>query len=235
VDLHFTSATATAEERAAVDTALGDLNGRAGRDRLLPLLHAVNDRIGWISPGALNYVSDRLQVAPADAYGVATFYALFSTTQRPRRVVHVCDDIACMVAGMRTPDESNDGAESMLVRTPCLGLCDRAPAALITEAGDPPKAEQLAPIDGGDASLPPHIGGTQLRLLRRVGRVDPESLDAYRNDGGYLALRASLELGQEGTIAEIIASDLTTSFATPTNLSPARSKIASSWSTTRLR
>jgi NADH-quinone oxidoreductase subunit F len=220
VDLHFTSATPTEQERAAVDRALNGTNGRGQRDRLLPLLHAVNDRVGWISPGALNYVSERLEVPPAEAYGVATFYALFSTTQRPARVVHVCDDIACLCAGAQQICADLEGRATWL-RSPCLGLCDRAPAALVTVAGDPPRAAQLAPIDTtsaiaaltGDATsdraaATPHIGGPELRLLRRVGRVDPEDIDAYRRDGGYLALRTALELGQERTIAEIIASNL---------------------------
>ena len=37
---------------------------------------------GWISPGALNYIARRLTVPPADVYGVATFYALFSLEPR---------------------------------------------------------------------------------------------------------------------------------------------------------
>ena len=56
-------------------------------------------RIGWISQPALNYICRRLAVAPAEAYGVATFYALFATTPRPPVVAHVCDDIACRLAG----------------------------------------------------------------------------------------------------------------------------------------
>ena len=36
---------------------------------------------------------------PAEAYGVATFYALYSTKPRPPVVAHVCDDIACRIAG----------------------------------------------------------------------------------------------------------------------------------------
>jgi NADH-quinone oxidoreductase subunit F len=42
-----------------------------------------------------------------------------------------------------------------------------------------------------------------LRLLRRVGEVDPSSIDAYRAAGGYAALRRAIELGPEGTIREI--------------------------------
>ncbi len=96
-DLHFTSAQPTDEERAAIDTFLDAQIPR--RDLLLPALHAVNDRIGWISSGALNLISERLDVAPAEAYGVATFYAMFSMKSQPPKVVHVCDDIACQTNG----------------------------------------------------------------------------------------------------------------------------------------
>lgn len=238
MDLHFTSETETVAERAAVDAVLhGVSDGVAGaaarshRHLLLPVLHALQDHIGWISPGALNYVGRRLDVAPAEAYGVASFYALFSTTQRPPRIVHVCDDIACMCSGSEAlcatlestfgpPGESTADGRTTWFRSPCLGLCDRAPAALVTAAGDPPSARQLAPVNahrlttamtsethGGEPALP-HVGGTELRLLRRIGKINPESLDDYRTHGGYHALRTAFEIGPERVIAEITASKL---------------------------
>src|SRR5919206_4222175 len=82
------------DERDAY-TAEGGHEARARRHLLLPALQAIQSRIGWISEGALNYICERLSVPPADAYGVATFYALLSLVPRPRRVLHVCDDIAC--------------------------------------------------------------------------------------------------------------------------------------------
>ena len=64
-------------------TSLSAGTRRAQRHLLLPALHAVQSRVGWISEGALNYICERLTVPPADAWGVATFYALFSTEPRP--------------------------------------------------------------------------------------------------------------------------------------------------------
>jgi NADH-quinone oxidoreductase subunit F len=247
MDLHFTSDAASDAERAAVDAELtrthdsvsgaaapfdGAQGRRARRHLLLPVLHAVQDRIGWISPGALNYVCRSLDVAPADAYGVATFYALFSTTPRPPRVVHVCDDIACMCAGSDALCSALESAfgpagkscansqTTTWLRSPCLGLCDRAPAALVTAAGDRTSARQLAPVSTKrltsemkanvreDEAPMPRIGGSELRLLRRIGKVDPESLDEYHAHDGYRALREAFELGPERVIAEITASKL---------------------------
>ncbi|MHB8147552.1 MAG: NAD(P)H-dependent oxidoreductase subunit E [Vulcanimicrobiaceae bacterium] len=241
MDLHFSSTMPTPAEREAIDASLGSsFNGATGararsqRHLLLPVLHAIANRVGWISSGALNYACERLSVAPADAYGVASFYEMFSTTPRPPVVLHVCDDIACKCAGaddicaaLETgcgpAGTAPDGRVTWL-RSPCLGLCDRAPAALLTVAGDQPEHHRIAPAkpaqltatiasgrvpeDIADDTLPPHVGGSSLRILRRVGTVDPESLDSYRANGGYAALRRALDMGPERVIQEITASKL---------------------------
>jgi NADH-quinone oxidoreductase subunit F len=221
VDLHFNSAVSSEAERGAVDALLGarsDQRGAEARDRrhlLLPALHAVQERVGWISAGAVNYIGERLTVAPADIYGVATFYALFSTTPRDPKVVHVCDDIACIGAGAEEICAQLETSGVTWQRSPCLGLCDRAPAALVIAAGESPSATALAPADAaaiwdevGSNSIEPHpatthVGGSEQRLLSRIGRVDPESLDDYRAHGGFAALQRAFELGPDKTIAEI--------------------------------
>jgi NADH-quinone oxidoreductase subunit F len=254
MDLHVIGPLASPAERAAVDNVLGppesgwvggprrpgteghaSRGGHAMRDRrsqLLPALHAVQDRIGWISQPALNYISRRLAVPPADAYGVATFYALYATKPRPPVVAHVCDDIACRLAGAERICEdlgrslgpegeaARDGQVGWL-RSPCLGLCDLAPAAMITRAGEPASIASAAPVDAAgvlarlDGAAPvrpapalPQAGSASLRLLRRVGVVDPTSLDDYRSHGGYQALAKALAMGGEAVIAEVTASKL---------------------------
>jgi NADH-quinone oxidoreductase subunit F len=255
VDVHLLDARATEPERAAVDHLLGppqsgweggarraELDGhvargghaaREQRHLLLPALHAVHEHVGWISPGALNYVCERLTVPPADAYGVASFYALFSLEWRPPRVLHVCEDLACRCRGSEeliAELELSVGAEgtvsgegsSTWYRSPCLGQCDRAPAALLTLAGEAPEEHVLAPVSADDAltavagvigaadppARVPQEGDPALRLLRRVGRIDPRSLDEYRALEGYAALRRALELGPEGVIREVSDSKL---------------------------
>ena len=210
-DLHFTSAVATPAERDAVDAALRARDGRrVGRDMLLPALHAIAGRVGWISDGAVNYAAERLGVAPAEVYGVATFYAFFSTTPRPPRVLHVCDDIACMRAGSTELHDALEATGTTVLPSPCLGLCDRAPAVLIANAGDPPFARAIAPATASlsDEPVETRTGGSPLRLLRRVGKIDPESLDEYRANDGFRALEKAREIGPERVVAEIVASNL---------------------------
>ena len=206
---------------------------RSRRSLLIPALHAVQSRIGWISTPALNYICKRLAVAPAEAYGVATFYALFATSPRPPVVAHVCDDIACRLAGAEglcadltralgpAGEPIRDG-EATWLRSPCLGLCDRAPAAMFTVAGERPVTFTHAPIDAvvavnlletigpstytfADPPPPPPEGA---RLLGRIGVVDPTSLDDYRANGGYTALARAFEMGPDRVIAEVTDSRL---------------------------
>jgi len=251
VDVRLLDAEPTADERAAVDAFLGPPvsswagadrveNGhsahgghsaRAERHQLLPTLHALHERAGWISPGGLNYVARRLTIPPADVYGVATFYALFSVEPRVPRVVHVCDDVVCRCAGSQAliaalteqvgPHGSEIGGTSW-TPSPCLGQCDRAPAAMLVESGRVPLARELPAVEamgllevmGGATpsaprpAVPPQSGQPGLRLLQRIGVVDPESLDDYRAHGGYTALRRAFELGPEGVIREVVDSKL---------------------------
>jgi NADH-quinone oxidoreductase subunit F len=264
MDLHVAAVEATEEEREAVDAEVGRPDSgwdggqyipardgriamtghdqRAQRHRLLPALRAVQSRVGWISEGALNYVCVRLGVPPAEAYGVATFYALLSLTPRPRRVLHVCDDIACqcrgateMIAALEravgpSAEHAPDGHSVVLdpdgaiwLRSPCLGLCDQAPAALLQEAGNPASersfgsvtVEELRGVLGG-ADGPterphptlPQRGDPSLRLLARVDVVDPTSIDAYRSADGYEALRRAVDMGPDGIIREVLDSKL---------------------------
>ncbi|MGA2760251.1 MAG: NAD(P)H-dependent oxidoreductase subunit E, partial [Candidatus Cybelea sp.] len=221
MDLHFNAAAPSDAERGAVDALLGAVSDERGADArgrrhlLLPALHAVQERVGWISAGAVNYIGERLTVAPADVYGVATFYHLLATTPRPPVVAHVCDDIACIGAGSEQICAQLEAGGVTWEPSPCLGLCDRAPAALVIAAGESPSATALAPVSLSalrdtmhsnsieTMARATHTGGSEQRLLRRIGRVDPESLDDYRAHGGYAALARAHQLGPDKTIAEI--------------------------------
>ncbi|MEU9100146.1 NADH-ubiquinone oxidoreductase-F iron-sulfur binding region domain-containing protein [Streptomyces sp. NPDC048361] len=171
MDLHFANTEPTDEERAAVDAVLGPpasawegavgrtdaelrwaRGGKEARDRrdlLLPALHAVNDRIGWLSESALDYICRRLTVPPAEAYGVATFYSLFSVKPRPATVLYVCTDLTCAAKGSaELCDALSDTPTASWERSPCLGLCERAPAALLRRAGPPAPATREATPEG---------------------------------------------------------------------------------------
>ncbi len=260
MDLHLTGDLPTTADKAAVDGVLGpaesgwesgrrraEPDGHAAfatacrRDLLLPVLHAIQARAGWISPSALNYLALRLNLPPAEIYGVASFYTMFSLCPRAPIVARVCDDIACLTRGANAlcvELERNLGPAGFSsaqknrtwLRTPCLGLCERAPAALISAAGEVPREYVVAPATANsiqsalsDAELGrlptepdtldakvsvPQSGSSGVRFLRRVGKMDPSSLEEYRRSGGYEALRLAIEIGPERIVREVIDSRL---------------------------
>jgi NADH-quinone oxidoreductase subunit F len=244
VDIRTTGGLPTTEEIAAVDEVLGHpaslweggarrpeddhiaFGGHATRSQrhlLLPVLHGIQDRVGWVSRGALEYACRRLSIPPAEAYGVVSFFGRFALDERPALTLHVCDDLACKCAGAdalcAALEESVGPEGTTWHRSPCLGLCDRAPAALVERAGSRHEQRQLAPIDftaaqailsGGawPESVVPALPDRPRKLLRRIGSTDPESIDSYRQHGGYTALRRAIELGPEGVIREVTEAKL---------------------------
>jgi NADH-quinone oxidoreductase subunit F len=270
MDIKLMAAPASPEERAAVDALLGAPQSqweggeridpreghvgytgaavRARRHLLLPALQAVQGSIGWISEGAMDYVCERLNVPPADAWGVATFYALLGTTPRPRAVLHVCDDIGCKAKGADRVcaalekkfgaghghgpegDSTHVDPDSMTwMRSPCLGMCDHAPAAFVQVAQPAGAFEHLMPIDAKAAVMyveksaeilrdremgfvgvtemarPTVVGGP---LLDRIARAVPVTLDSYRASGGYTALPRAIEMGPDAIIKHVTDSKL---------------------------
>jgi NADH-quinone oxidoreductase subunit F len=166
---------------------------------------------------------------------------MFSLAPRPAVVAHVCDDIGCLARGAESLCKELEsqlgpaGSPSLngratWVRSTCLGLCERAPAALVTTSAEEPRERVLAPADPAGVEsllrdavagkLPaepdalstklsvPQAGRPELRLLRRVGQVNPASLDDYKQKDGYDALRRALDLGPEGVVREVIESRL---------------------------
>ena len=259
MDLHFTSDTANEREQSAVDEVLGPRESRwRGGDRsdrseeqtsasgkgvsrrrhlLLPLLHAIHSRVGWISRGALNYLCQRLEVPPAEAYGVAGFYDMFSLSEQPPVVARVCDDIACQAKGADAlcaafesalgTVSSSDGSKPMKwVRSSCLGLCERAPAVLVTGAGEEPWNRVLGPAAMSDVASAsgngspgthdprpvelsvPQAGDPSLRLLRRIGSTGVPRLKDYLSGGGFVAFELALKNGPDWVIRQVEESNL---------------------------
>ena len=110
---------------------------------LLPILHAVQNRIGYIPEGAVAIIAEALQQTRAEVHGVISFYHHFRTHPVGSKVIHVCRAEACQAMG------ANDLADAAKARLGvdwhgtttdgsvtlepvyCLGLCACGPAALV--------------------------------------------------------------------------------------------------------
>jgi NADH-quinone oxidoreductase subunit F len=215
---------------AALEAALAT-HAPLGRAGLLEALHDAQALFGgWLPRPAVERVARALGVPLADVHGVIEFYELFTTHRPGRRLIRVCQDTPCALAGAGeliratcerlgiAPGETTPDGGHSVEAARCLGLCDRAPAALVGLAPHAPAtAEGLIGLQAdGDtlsdgAPAPPRsVAGGLIRLaLSNVGAVDPASLESYRAHGGLAALRKALTaMGPAEVIAAVSESEL---------------------------
>ena len=167
---------------------------------LLPALHALQNESGWISRGGLNYVAEELQVPPAEAYGVASFYEMFRVDEAPDHdgpVTHVCIDGPCRAVSADAI-AAVKAAGGHVHESPCLGQCERPPGLFIQGR----RAPDVVQADA-DPYVRPQQNSDGLRLLHRLGVVDPNSLTSYREHGGYQALTKAIEMGADDILAAL--------------------------------
>ncbi len=179
----------TPKGRQVDGSALADIRALLGdrprrRDLLIEHLHLVQDRHGHISAAHVAALAEEMRLAQAEVYEVATFYAHFDVVKEgeappPELTVRVCDSLSCELAGagrLRAALEAGlDSSRVRVVRAPCMGRCDAAPAV---ELGHN------------------HIGRATLEKVRRaisVGRThaeipEYEGFEAYSSSGGYQTL-----------------------------------------------
>ncbi len=191
-------------------------NGRS-RSSLLPFLHQAQALYGWLPRDVLETIGKTLRVPLADIHGVVEFYTMFYTKPTAKRVIRVCEDLACTRAGAQQVmdtisdklgihhgETSADGSVTYEC-VPCLGMCEHAPCAL---NGETP-AGSLTPENVDDFLNGTHpepnampYGGPFIKLAR-IGRVDPLSLGDYKRHSGYRGLRKALNLSPDTLISTI--------------------------------
>jgi NADH-quinone oxidoreductase subunit F len=182
-----------------------------GRKMLLPALHKAQEYYGWLPEQVQVEIGKALRVPLAEIHGVVEFYTMFYNRPTARRVLRVCEDSACWLAGsqefsqalegklgLKHGETSSDGALTY-ERVPCLGMCELAPAAL---NGNRP-AGQLTP-DSVDDFLagtlpvsPTKVYGHPAIITKTLSIDGPISLEDYLEHGGYQGLRKAFDLHPE--------------------------------------
>jgi NADH-quinone oxidoreductase subunit F len=193
------------------------------RDALLPVLWDIQTAFGYIGPDAVAAISEVLRVPAADIYGVISFYSLLSDEPTGETVIHVCTDPSCGLAGADAivdglcaqldiqPGATTSDGRFTVRRTTCLGLCEHAPAALISQRGvgmfsHAPVEDNAALLNNGHQ---PHYGifGSDGRVF--LGDIDGRHTQTLAEYGDYLALRRAVQtLTPEQVSAEVEASGL---------------------------
>jgi len=132
---------------AAMEARISELLARYPTQRaaLLPVLWLCQDRFGWISPGVIAAVAERLGESPAYIQGVVTFYTMFATQPPAKYVLQACETLSCAVCGgteliehierrlgIKPGEKTADGV-FQLVGVQCLGACGGAPVVQIND------------------------------------------------------------------------------------------------------
>lgn len=130
-----------ADERNVVLEAVQQ--NRALEGSLLPILHAIQDRLGWVPPRTLPLIAYELNLSRAEVHGVVTFYHYFRQHKPGRHVIYVCRAEACQAVGavaleahakralgVEFHGTSADGRYT-LEPVYCLGNCATGPSMMI--------------------------------------------------------------------------------------------------------
>jgi NADH:ubiquinone oxidoreductase subunit F (NADH-binding)/NADH:ubiquinone oxidoreductase subunit E len=164
-----------------IEQSLGDRPRR--RDLLIEHLHLIQDKYHQISAAHLAALADEMKLSFAEVFETATFYAHFDVVKEgqpdlPPLTIRVCDSLTCaMLGGEKLLQDLQDSAGPAIrvVRAPCVGRCDTAPAAEVGHnfVDHATVDSVLSAVKRGEthADLPDYIG-----------------YDAYVADGGYKLL-----------------------------------------------
>ena len=166
------------------------------RDLLIEFLHLIQDAYGHLSAAHLRALAEEMRLSMAEVYEVATFYAHFDVvkegeTPPPALTIRVCDSLSCELAGAQqlksALEEGLDPTEVRVLRAPCMGRCDTAPTLELghkhIDHATPEKVKAAIAAQDTHAEIPNY-----------------QALDAYRAEGGYLALA---ELRKSGNWEEV--------------------------------
>src|SRR5712672_1602454 len=165
-----------------IELLLGDRPRR--RDLLIEHLHLIQDKYRQISAAHLAALADEMKLSFAEVFETATFYAHFDIVQEGEPdiaplTIRVCDSLTCAMLGgekLLADLQSTAGPGIRVVRAPCVGRCDTAPAAEVGHhfVDHASVKSVLAAAKRGDthAHVPDYI-----------------DYDAYVAEGGYALLK----------------------------------------------
>ena len=185
-----------------------------GRSGLLPALHAAQKLHGWISEETAAEIAKVLHVPRADVHGVIEFYSLFYNEPTAKRVIRVCTDVACALKGADgildhlcehhglKPGQTKPDLSLTIEASPCLGLCEHAPVALV---GNEAETNINLKENTYELGRPPSLVDGSIRLLTANCGNGTTSLAKY---GNYPAFAKAITMKPEEIVNEIKASGL---------------------------
>ena len=133
----------TQDENATIGALIAAHQHRPGA--LLPLLHAIQDAIGYVPESSYSQISKALALSVAEVHGVVTFYHHFRTHKAGRHVMQICRAESCQAMGSEAleahakkclgVDYHQTTADGAITLEPvyCLGNCALSPAMMVDD------------------------------------------------------------------------------------------------------
>ena len=130
-------------EEVDISSMVDQFQGLPGA--LLPLLHAVQSRDGYVSPSFVPAIAEGLNLSRAEIHGVISFYPDFHTQPQGQHLVQVCRAEACQAMGSRKLEahvkkvlgvnygETTADGRVTLEPVYCLGNCACSPSIRIDD------------------------------------------------------------------------------------------------------
>ncbi len=167
--------------KSATATGVEDICRKFGNDRtrMMDIVIAVQRRFGCVSTDSMEVIARACGTQRVEVESVVTFYAFLSVKPQGRVVIRLCNDIVDWMKGYTavadalakelgvTMGETTADGAITLTHTPCIGMSDQAPAALVNDV----VVTQLTPERARDV----------VRDLRR--HLDPQQLVTMTGDG----------------------------------------------------
>jgi len=196
---------------------------------MLPLLRLVQERLGYITPQAEEWVGAVLDVAPSNVHEVVTFYSLYNQKPVGKYHVQVCRNIACALRGAEgciasiserlgiRPGETTKDGTYTLSTVECLCACETGPVMQVNDTYVGPinarvidtlvsQPDRLTPIPLVYQGV---VGLQEPVLSARFNTKDAESIETYVRDDGYAAARKAVTgMTPEQVIEEVSKSGL---------------------------
>ncbi len=193
-----------------------------GQTALIPALHLAQSIYGHLPEPVAAEIGRILKVPLADVNGVIEFYSLFYKEPVGKKIIRVCTDPVCCLAGSEgvmeavtkklgiQPGETTADGEFTIEPSSCLGMCEHAPSMLVN---DTPIAKahpsQVAYLVDGIGKRPHGIIGGDIHwLTANCGKERPTTYLEYVENGGYKALKTALAMTPEEIIEEVKKSGL---------------------------
>jgi NADH:ubiquinone oxidoreductase subunit F (NADH-binding)/NADH:ubiquinone oxidoreductase subunit E len=197
----------------AIVNLIRELGGsRAEIVKILRTLHAEH---GYLTPHLIDEVARELRMPVSRVYGIATFYSMLTTQAPPEKTIRICDGPYCMMRGagdLLCQIQAQLGASWTITRTSCLGLCDRAPAALVRDSQvGPLRLEHMDRYEVGWCGeisdyRKPRSG--EVRALLPDPDAKADAIETAFAKGDFPALQKALRMSPEMILRELEASKL---------------------------